>query len=115
MLFDNLNYLLNLISLKTTFSTNFDCVRKVILIKSHLLIRSIRVRKNITEWFHFKDDEKSRGEFNQPSIHELQKSLIAGTSIEEEDEEPLAPLKTPKEEISKYFSILTLDGATYLF
>lgn len=48
---------------------------------------------------HLQDDDRSRAD--SQIFQEVQKSLIASSSIEEE-EEPVAPLKTPKEDSKKY-------------
>jgi len=48
------------------------------------------------------DDERSKGDTSQLHHlhHELQRSLVTASSIEEEPEDPVAPLKNPKDDIA---------------
>ena len=48
----------------------------------------------------YQDDERSRGDTSQLHHlhHELQRSLVTASSIEEEPEDPVAPLKNPKDD-----------------
>jgi hypothetical protein len=48
----------------------------------------------------YQDDERSKGDTSQLHHlhHELQRSLVTASSIEEEPEDPIAPLKNPKDD-----------------
>ena len=81
---------------------------EMFLVTSHLVVKHVlnlylkkskrKVKNAILS--SYQDDERSKGDTSQLHHlhHELQRSLVTASSIEEEPEDPVAPLKNPKDD-----------------